>query len=216
MQGKSIEQIKIDMLQSPDSAQDILVNVKSLVYYLVFLIPLSIVLALLTISYSRMYLYEKVLNKLSSKKKLKKWIGETILVSIIVFIVGLLLALLRFILNLFIQFYSQTAATIYVQITNMLFLLIYVTIAFFIFDEFTKHHQCFKSVSYGFSRIKKEIKSLSIKFLILIIILVIFSIINFFLIQKLQFSSIYLTTSISSIILLSLISIARIYFLRFK
>ena len=215
-QGKTIEQIKIDLVSSTKEAEQLTKNIKGLVFILIGGLILATLLTIAAMTYSRMYIWDKLINHNFKKKYAFKWLAILILTAVILFVAGLGAILLRLILNLVVSFTSDYAIDIYVRITNMLFFVAFMFLYFIILNTFSKTKKVFESIGKSFENIKQNFKTHAKKYLRILIFSIVLSLITHYVMRLVIYQSQWIITLTSSIFLLTLVGVTRIYLTKYK
>ena len=204
--GKSIEQLKVDLLAGDVESNQLFVdNIRSFTYYFVGGGIILLLLTFILFSYSRQLIWK------NSLKINWKWNG-IILILLILFILYLLFyALVRLIVNSYLTFGNQTSADIFSQSLNAFFFLIFITFTFLTYYNFVHKNKVWETIGSTFSLIKVKWAILWKSFLLIVLTGIIISIITYYIQKQLIFQPAWVTSSLSIGILLLFLSWTRLY-----
>ena len=176
----SEEQIQQALLSaSPEEAQALFASLQSFMY--VFLIGIMIVIpvSLFLYSYSRSYLWGKLLHK---KTKFWRWNALMLTLIIIGAMYTLAASLLNLILTLILSSFLTPSLLIVAQsIISSFFIVLFIMLLFLVFKEFTHRYKVFESVGNAIQHFKKYSgRTFGIAILTLLVIQVVLSLIQRF------------------------------------
>ncbi len=176
----SEEQIQQALLSaSPEEAQALFASLQSFMY--VFLIGIIIVIpvSLFLYSYSRSYLWGKLLHK---KTKLWRWNALMLTIIIIAAMYTFAASLLNLILTLILSsFLTPSLLLIAQSIISSFFIVLFLMLLFLTFKEFTHRYKVFESVGNAIQHFKKYSgRTFGIAILTLLAIQVVLSLIQRF------------------------------------
>lgn len=211
--GLPPEQIQQLLLAgTTEQAQQLLTQMQTLVYSFIIVGVLFLAITLLTFSFSRAWIWNKILKHRLSKKNFWKWVGLHIALLIPIIFYIIIIVFLRAITAAIFGF-SQQGLYIAQGILSILLVTIFLIYLFLVYKSFTEKYKVWESIGHGFHLIKVNFKKLSKTFSFTILTLIV---LNFLLllINKLFFVQFQLITVLQVIIFLFFVSWMRLYILK--
>lgn len=179
-QGRSLEELKLFILSSPEAAQAFVANTKYLLAALIGGPLLAFILTILIFSLSRAIIWQPKFDR----KRFWKWNGLNL--TLLLILVPYIMLNLAF--NLLLNFLTESE--IARGIANGFFLIVFLVLLFTIYHSFARTYNIAESINYALKAIKRKFREYAKAFLSAFIVGLILSLIVSFL--KKQFYWTYL------------------------
>ena len=178
-EGKSIEQLKLELVTGTEEhAQQFLERTKSIIFTMLFGGLAVLLASLLTFSYSRKYLWEKLFKK---KIKLRSWVLLVVMLTCFLAFYFLFFLVLKIIFNILTA--ALLSDNIYLLVSKLItfiLLITYTIYTFLTFYSFQHHHQVWPAFSQAFQLVKKYKSRLWKMLLLVLVTAILFSVLLLF------------------------------------